>query len=76
MTSPGRAVLRVTVTSSRVRSMRMSATAANGGRRLSLLVDVLAQLEVLAEEVRERRLGRVPLALPVLGDADAETRLD
>ena len=36
MTKPGRAVRRVIVTSSRVRSMSIRLTAANGGRRLSL----------------------------------------
>jgi hypothetical protein len=62
----------VIVTSSRVRSISTSLMAANGGRRFSFWSMRLADLEVLAEEVAEGRLGGVPLALPVLGDADAE----
>jgi hypothetical protein len=45
------------VTSSRVRSIRMSLTAANGGRRLSFGVDQLADFEVLDQKSPYAALG-------------------
>ena len=57
MTRPGRAVLSVIVTSSRVRSMRMSLTAANGGRRLSFASISLRTLKSSTRKLPYAALG-------------------
>ena len=71
-TRPGRAVRMMTFSSSRVRSMWMSDTAAFGGGAVQAAVEVLTDLLVLDQELAVQRLGRVPPAAVGLGDTEAE----